>query len=87
MMRHAIGIDLGGTSVKYAVVAADGAIRFGGELPSRADEGAESVLEQLTKAVAAGRGYAAQEGIDLEGVGIGTPGVVSEDGRTVLGGA
>ena len=40
MMRHAIGIDLGGTSVKYAVVAADGAIRFGWELPSRADEGA-----------------------------------------------
>lgn len=87
MMRHAIGIDLGGTSVKYAVVAADGTIRFGGELPSRADEGAESVLEQLTKAVAACRDYAAQEGIELEGVGIGTPGVVSEDGRTVLGGA
>ncbi len=87
MMRHAIGIDLGGTSVKYAVVAADGSIRFGGELPSRADEGADRVLEQLTQGIAACRDFATQEDIVLEGVGIGTPGVVSEDGRTVLGGA
>lgn len=87
MMRHAIGIDLGGTSVKYAVVAADGEMRFGGELPTRADEGAERVLKQLAQGVAACRDYVAREGIELEGVGIGTPGIVSEEGRTVLGGA
>ena len=87
MERHAIGIDLGGTSVKYAVVAASGRILFSGEHGSRAAEGAEAVLEQIVKGIDACRAYALGEGLTLSGVGIGTPGVVSADGRTVLGGA
>ena len=87
MERHAIGIDLGGTSVKYAVVAASGRILFSGEHGSRAAEGADAVLEQIIKGIEACRAYAAGAGLELAGVGIGTPGVVSADGRTVLGGA
>ena len=87
MERHAIGIDLGGTSVKYAVVAASGRILCSGEHPSRAAEGAGAVLEQIVKGIDACRAYADAGKLDLAGVGIGTPGVVSPDGRTVLGGA
>ena len=87
MIRHAIGIDLGGTSVKYAVVDSRGGMPFAGELPTRAGEGAEAVLEQLLRGIAACRDYAAQETLVLEGGGLGTPGVVTGGGRTVLGGA
>lgn len=87
MERYAIGIDLGGTSVKYAVVDSAGAFRFGGKLPTRAEAGAQSVLDQLLRGVASCQEFAACESLHLEGVGVGTPGVVSPDGRTVLGGA
>ena len=87
MVRHAIGIDLGGTSVKYAVVASSGEVLFNGQLPALAQESAEAVLGQILKGVEACREYAAGGGLTLAGVGIGTPGVVSADGRTVLGGA
>ncbi|WP_302588832.1 ROK family protein, partial [Alistipes senegalensis] len=87
MVRHAIGIDLGGTSVKYAVVASSGEVLFNGQLPALAQESAEAVLGQILKGVEACREYAAGGSLTLAGVGIGTPGVVSADGRTVLGGA
>lgn len=87
MERYAIGIDLGGTSVKYAAVASSGRMPFSGTLPSCAAESAEAVVGQLLRAIEACRAYAAAEGLSFEGVGIGTPGVVSDDGRTVLGGA
>lgn len=87
MERCAIGIDLGGTSVKYAVVAASGRILFAGEHASRAAEGAEAVMEAILRGVEACRAEAARNGQPLDGIGIGTPGVVSDDGRTVLGGA
>lgn len=87
MKRHAIGIDLGGTSVKYAVVASSGEVLFNGQLPAFAQDGPEAVLEQLLSGIAACREYAAGEELELAGIGIGTPGVVSADGRMVLGGA
>lgn len=87
MMRYAIGIDLGGTSVKYALVASSGEVPFSGQLPTFAQEGAEEVLRQLFRGIDACREYASCESLAIEGVGIGTPGVVSADGRTVLGGA
>lgn len=87
MERYAIGIDLGGTSVKYAVVASSGATLYSGKLPTNACEGARSVLDQLLRGVASCQEFAACEALHLEGVGVGTPGIVSPDGRTVLGGA
>ena len=55
MERYAIGIDLGGTSVKYAVVASSGKMPFSGQLPAFAQESAEAVLGQVLKGVEACR--------------------------------
>lgn len=85
--RYAIGIDLGGTSVKYALIDETGKFHLDGLLPSMADISAEAVIGQISKAVAEVKGYAADHGIELCGAGIGTPGIVDETGRTVLGGA
>lgn len=84
--RYAVGIDLGGTAVKYALVASTGAVIFNGKLPSRASEGAEAVKEQLLRAAAACTAAARDRGLTIEGIGVGTPGVVSPEG-VVIGGA
>ena len=88
-MYQAIGIDLGGTSIKYALVNERGETRFEGKLPSRADESARLVLEQLMRAADEVLSSARKAGIDgdIAGIGIGTPGIVDTDGRRVLGGA
>lgn len=86
--RFAIGIDLGGTSVKYALTDAEGVFHFEGKIPSKADISAEAVIGQLQ--IAARKCIDAASGMNsakIAGIGIGTPGIVDETNRKVLGGA
>lgn len=85
--RYAVGVDLGGTTIKYAIVDSEGSFLFEGILPTPASEGAEAVTSQIIRAIDLCRDYAAEQGITLCGAGIGTPGVISADGREVVGGA
>lgn len=85
--EYAIGIDLGGTSVKYALIDNEGVFHFQGKLPSMADVSAEAVVGQLIAAVNEVKGVAEKEGYKIEGIGIGTPGIVDSTNRIVLGGA
>lgn len=85
--EYAIGIDLGGTSVKYALIDNEGVFHFQGKLPSMADVSAEAVVGQLIAAVNEVKGVAEKEDYKIEGIGIGTPGIVDSTNRIVLGGA
>lgn len=85
--RYVIGIDLGGTSVKYALIDNEGTLHRQGRLPSYADISAEAITGQICKAVRDAADAAANLGIRVEGIGIGTPGIVDASGRRVLGGA
>lgn len=85
--EYAIGIDLGGTSVKYALIDNEGIFHFQGKLPSRADESAEAVIGQLITAIHEVKTFAKEKGHTIEGIGIGTPGIVNATNRIVLGGA
>ena len=84
---YAIGIDLGGTSIKYGLISNEGEFLFQGKLPSLADISAEAVIEQLIKAINEVKAFATEQGYKIEGIGIGTPGIVDETNRIVLGGA
>lgn len=86
-MLHAIGIDLGGTSIKYALIDQQGNFLFSGKLPSHADESAEAVIGQLTAAVKTVQDYALRNNCPVKGVGIGTPGIADATNRLILGGA
>jgi len=46
----ALGIDLGGTKIELALVAADGTIRHRCRVETEADAGADRVIEDITKA-------------------------------------
>ena len=86
-MEYAIGIDLGGTSVKAALVDELGDTFFENVLPSFASVSASAVLGQLAKAASALRQKADANGWTVRGIGLGTPGIVDETSRMVLGGA
>lgn len=86
-MEYAIGIDLGGTSIKYALVNQAGDLLFEGRLPSLAHVSAEKVIEQLTKAATLLKDEAIKQKLKVRGIGLGTPGIVNESNRIVLGGA
>ncbi|MGL4292200.1 MAG: ROK family protein [Bacteroidales bacterium] len=86
-MRHAIGIDLGGTAIKFAVINEEGNFLFSGKLPSLAQESETAVLSQLTNAIAQCQDYCKENQITPEGIGLGTPGIIDATNRIVLGGA
>ena len=84
--EYAIGIDLGGTSVKYALIDNEGVFHFQGKLPSKADVSAEAVIGQLITAINEVKAVAEKQGLKVDGIGIGTPGIVDCTNRIVLGG-
>ena len=67
--EYAIGIDLGGTSVKYALIDNNGVFHFQGKLPSNADVSAEAVIGQLIKAVNEVKNFAEAKGYTIAGIG------------------
>lgn len=87
-MEYVIGIDLGGTAIKYALVDQEGRVSFQGKLPSLAHVSAAAVLDQLVQAAQTVWAHAsASANISIKGLGLGTPGIVDETNRIVLGGA
>lgn len=85
--EYAIGIDLGGTSVKYALIDNEGVFHFQGKLPSNAHISADAVITQLVTAIQEVQAAAQQLNVEVKGIGIGTPGIVDNTNRIVLGGA
>lgn len=86
MEKRAIGIDLGGTTIKGAIIGGRGICGEVTRVPTDAHEGGQRVMGNILALIGelvGGSGLAASEFI---GVGIGTPGFVDSDG-VVLGGA
>jgi glucokinase len=65
-MKHALGIDLGGTELRVALVAETGAIISQYSAKTAANDGPAAVLEQKT--------LHERHHIKLEGIGVGSPG-------------
>lgn len=86
-MKYVIGIDLGGTSVKYALIDESGTFHFQGKLPSCAEISADAVIAQLITAAKEVKAYADEKGVEVKGIGIGTPGIVDDTNRIIVGGA
>lgn len=82
-----IGIDLGGTAIKAAVVNPKGEILYETSAPTPANEGADAVIGALAEVADLCKQWALNHKIDPEGIGIGTPGIVTDDFTTVVGAA
>ena len=78
MVRWALGVDLGGTAVKVAVVDEDGNVLDHERHPTRIDAGPEGIVEQIASLVfAMYNRFCDSLGRDLfAGIGLGAPGAV-----------
>ncbi|MBI9061402.1 MAG: ROK family protein [Marinilabiliaceae bacterium] len=84
-MKYAIGIDLGGTNIKYALVAEDAQIIQEAIMPTQADQGREVVIKNIETCCQNLLDYAREHHLEVPGIGLGTPGII--DNGLVLGGA
>ncbi|MGZ7444494.1 ROK family protein [Paenibacillus sp. TH7-28] len=78
--RSAIGIDIGGTGIKSALIGAGGAVRHFRTVPTEASRGRDALLTKLFGVIGEHRRTAEQEGLQLLGVGVGTAGTVDTSG-------
>ncbi len=76
MSRLAIGVDVGGTTIKFGLVDADGTILQQMSLPTDAERGPRHVLERAAEGIAA---LSAAHTVDA--VGLGVPGVINDRGE------
>lgn len=82
MPQYAVGVDLGGTNLKVALVDSDGALIRRATASTDADAGPHAVMDRIAGAierVVAGL----PDGAEIAGVGIGAPGSVSMDRTTI----
>ena len=79
-MSYAIGIDLGGTNIKSALIHKKDGIVFKDSIVTEADGGREHVLDRLAMAIKTAADECEESPV---GVGIGAPGMISLDRRVV----
>lgn len=83
--RHSIGVDLGGTNIKFGIVSEKGEIVQKGIVPAQANLGRDAILNNINKAVEQSSIYAKKEKIGIIGIGIGSPGTVNLDTGLIEG--
>lgn len=75
-LKYAIGIDLGGTFVKVALVCETGAIRFSHKLPIGIDATKNVILDTIEQIIQTALIESFEKKLQVIGIGIGTPGIV-----------
>ncbi len=81
-----IGIDIGGTSIKYGIVNIEGKVYWEAKKPTKAKTSRHEVEQNIIDAAKDAYSKANELGLSIKSIGVGTPGLVTNDG-TVLGGA
>ncbi len=77
----AIGVDLGGTTVKTGLVDSDGTILAQSKLPTLAEENPTAVIGQIVKSIQEVLTHT--NGRTVAGIGIGSPGLIQNPGGIV----
>ncbi|MFA6468065.1 MAG: ROK family protein [Bacteroidota bacterium] len=77
----AIGVDLGGTTVKTGLINSDGTILAQSKLPALAEVNPQAVIGQIVKSIQEVLPHA--KGAPVAGIGIGAPGLIQNPGGIV----
>jgi len=78
-----IGVDLGGTAIKYGLVAEDGTILWNTKKPTNAKSSGKEILSNIDSAILECVAQAKQLELQVSSVGVGTPGLVQDKNRIV----
>ncbi len=76
MVKNRIGIDVGGTNVKIALVDSNGKIGYSDTIPTRAEMGYEYTVNNMKQAIRDLLTETKLSPKDIEGIGFGLPGQV-----------
>lgn len=71
-----IGVDLGGTNLRTALLTTDGEILERHKEATQVSEGYQSVIERLVRSIERQRQTAVGRGLNVSAVGVGAPGVI-----------
>ncbi len=85
MKKYAFGVDIGGTTVKIGLFDKDGCVLDKWEIPTVKDNGGDSVLPDIADSIKAKMQEKGIDADDIEGVGVGAPGAVDDEGTLVSG--
>lgn len=85
MTKHIIGIDLGGTSVKLAVITEKGQIRAKWHIPTNTNDKGSHILPDIIASIKEMMANHNLTEADLIGIGMGSPGKVDAEAGTVIG--
>jgi glucokinase len=77
LQKTAIGVDLGGTNLRFGLVREDEKIISRRRTGTMAAEGVDIVLERLTGGIQTLARKAEADGMKIAGIGIGVPGIIS----------
>jgi glucokinase len=82
--RVVIGVDLGGTNLRTALLSPDGDILGKSKEATYAADGWKKVVQRLIQNIERQKGIAAQKGLSVAAVGVGAPGVIQVDKGIVV---
>lgn len=80
MKKYAIGVDIGGTTVKMGLFATEGTLLDMWEIPTRTENGGKYILGDISEAAYEKISEKGISHLDIEGIGVGVPGPVGADG-------
>ena len=84
-VRYAVGIDLGGTFVKFALISEKGEIAYSSKLALGTKAKRDDILNSVHKSIKLSLDNANEDKLNVVGIGIGSPGLCCEG--IVVGGA
>lgn len=77
-MSYSIGIDLGGTNIKYGLVDISGNIINQGLRPTKREGKSFTVIDELKRTISDQLDFATEKRINIAGIGIGVPALVEK---------
>ena len=83
MAKYAVGVDIGGTTVKIGLFTAEGTMVDKWEITTRTDEGGKYILGDIAESIEDKLADKQIDKSEVKGIGMGVPGPVKADG-TVL---
>ena len=85
MSQKIIGIDLGGTSIKFAILTQEGEIQEKWSIKTNILDEGSHIVDDMIESIQHRLNLLGLSATDLLGIGMGSPGVVDRENGTVIG--
>ena len=85
MSQKIIGIDLGGTSVKFAILTQEGEIQEKWSIKTNILDEGSHIVDDMIESIQHRLNLLGLSATDFQGIGMGSPGVVDRENGTVIG--